>query len=230
MVDALGSVFEESILWVYQRRVTQAYDWAGSRVRDARASAEWDTFKARNPGGNWWFMRPASAREMALDAPPFDQGRFFTDGKLVLPEEGVTGAKYGEEVRDTLVDKLNERIDVIGWMGDKFEEWEGVFIRKIVDLTLMQGMDMDKMDGSVAYLQKENFFAALKNEWYEAFKEEQLPFPKRRDQDEWYRELANEFCEMDIARMPPKPKETPESQATRTFGLKKRKTGRMPSE
>lgn len=118
----------------------------------------------------------------------------------------------------------------------------------------VQGMDMDKMDGSVAYLQKENFIAALKHEvpspepmrrclgfahrslsppfwsrrfflsfkasgasvvvgiacgplaccqhewtwsvwcvrgsrrgvgcrqWYEAFKEEKLPFPKRRNQ------------------------------------------------
>lgn len=42
-------------------------------------------------------------------------------------------------------------------MCDKFEEWEGLLIRKVVDLTLMQGMDCDKLEIVVTYLCKENF-------------------------------------------------------------------------
>jgi hypothetical protein len=45
-------------------------------------------------------------------------------------------------VRDTLVDKLNERIDIIGWMGSYAENLEGYWIGELVDLTLIASMEI----------------------------------------------------------------------------------------
>lgn len=46
------------------------------------------------------------------------------------------------QVRDTLVAKLNERIDVIGWIGSYAEQLEGYWIGELVDLTLVASMEI----------------------------------------------------------------------------------------
>ncbi|EKX51518.1 hypothetical protein GUITHDRAFT_102782 [Guillardia theta CCMP2712] len=137
MVEAVGEVFEASILAVYQNRISEAYDWAADRVADAKESEAFKLLRQQRPYSRWsWLGNRISAKE-------------YVDKR--------SEAKFGEEVRDCLVNELNEKINVIGWVCDKFEEWEGILIRNIVDLTLMESMDMEKMEGSVAYLCKENF-------------------------------------------------------------------------
>jgi hypothetical protein len=101
----------------------------------------------------------ATPEDYVREIPIFDEGRLWKRQDLVLPQGD--GVKFGEEVRDLLVNSLNDRINVIGWVCDMFERWEGVLIQKIVDITLLESMDMDKMDSSISFLCRENFAYAL---------------------------------------------------------------------
>jgi len=129
----------------------------------------------------------------------FEVGRLWDNGDLILPTHD--SGKFGEEVRDKLVNDLNDQVNIIGWICDKFEEWEGMMIQKIVDATLLESMDMEKMEGSISFLCRENFAYALGYEWFECLKEEQLPFPPGWTQNEWYWELAKEFAKRDMGKI-----------------------------
>ena len=203
MMTEVAMVFEESLLFTYQRRIAQAYDWAAERVNAARTTKEFRSLRVKNPGGTgwagWWSGRKADPADYLRDVPIFDNGRLWDKGDLVLPTDD--SAKFGEEVRDRLVNDLNDRINVIGWICDTFESWEGVMIQKIVDITLLESMDMDKMEGSISFLCRENFAYALGYEWFECLKEEQLPYPPGWLQNEWYWELAKEFAKRDMGKI-----------------------------
>ena len=176
MMTEVAMVFEASLLFTYQRRIAQAYDWAAERVNAARQTKEFRALRVKSPGGtNFWSSRKPDPADYLRDVPIFDRGRLWDNGDLVLPTDD--SAKFGEEVRDRLVNDLNDRINIIGWICDTFENWEGIMIQKIVDITLLESMDMDKMEGSISFLCRENFAYALGYEWFECLKEEQLPFP-----------------------------------------------------
>jgi hypothetical protein len=58
-------------------------------------------------------------------------------------------------------------------------------IAKIVDMTLMESMDINKMEGSVAYLVREQFLSGLQHEWFWALKESNTPHPLGFDRDKY---------------------------------------------
>ena len=205
MMTEVGMVFEESLLTTYQQRIAQAYDWAAERVNSARNTREFRALRNKRPHDgtpySYFFLGRQRASPAAFldDVPLFDAGRLWDNGDLVLPNND--SGKFGEEVRDKLVNSLNDRVNVIGWVCDLFERWEGVLIQKIVDITLLESMDMDKMEGSISFLCRENFAYALGYEWFECLKEEQLPHPAGWTQNEWYWEVAKELAKRDMSRI-----------------------------
>mmetsp|Transcript_38971 Transcript_38971/g.62787 ORF Transcript_38971/g.62787 Transcript_38971/m.62787 type:complete len:377 (-) Transcript_38971:203-1333(-) len=201
IMGEVALVFEASLLFTYQKRISQAYDWAAERVGAARKTQAFTELRDKKPQrcGFLWGTVKVSPVEFVSDAELFDVGRLWDTGDLVLPTND--SGKFGEEVRDKLVNDLNDRVNVIGWLCDKFEEWEGMMIQKIVDITLLESMDMDKMEGSISFLCRENFAYALGYEWFECLKEEQLPFPPGWTQNEWYWELAKEFAKRDMGKI-----------------------------
>ena len=198
LMTEVATVFEESLLFTYQRRISNAYDWAAERVGAARTTKAFYEMHLKKPhaAGYVWGLRKMSAAEYVSEVPLFDSGRLWNSGDLILPSDD--GFKFGEEVRDKLVNDLNDRINLIGWVCDKFEEWEGILIQKIVDMTLLETMDMDKMEGSISFLCRENFAYALGYEWFECIKEENLPYPAGWSKNEWYWELAKELAKRDM--------------------------------
>ena len=170
VMTEVALVFEQSLLFTYQTRISQAYGWAAERVGAAhmtKAFHELHRSKPHRPG-YLWGLRKISAAEYVSQLPLFDSGRLWTNGDLILPTGDSD--RFAEEVRDRLVNTLNDRINIIGWVCTKFEEWEGHLIQKLVDVTLLESMDMDKMEGAVEFLSRENFAYALGYEWFECIK------------------------------------------------------------
>lgn len=77
MLEAVGDVFEESILKVYQHRISEAFAWATDRAEDARSSEEWELLLARSPQGRFPWSREKYPVEMVHSGPKFASGRFF---------------------------------------------------------------------------------------------------------------------------------------------------------
>jgi hypothetical protein len=163
-------VFEQSLLFTYQTRISQAYGWAAERVGAARMSKAFHELHRNKPHrpGYLWGLRKINAAAYVSQLPLLDSGRLWENGDLILPTGDSD--KFAEEVRDRLVNNLNDRINIIGWVCNKFEEWEGHLIQKLVDITLLESMDMDKMEGCVEFLSRENFAYALGYEWFECIK------------------------------------------------------------
>ena len=233
MLDAVGDVFESSIIMVYQDRINESYAWARERVADARASDDWEELLVLEPTVGWswlWGRRGWRAQDIVAAGPKFASGRHFQNGQLLIPDRSGK-ATYGEAVRDKLVDELNERINVIGWVCDKFEEWEGLLIRKVVDLTLLAGMDLEKLETCIKYLCRVNFIFALHHEWYYCFLENNIRCTSS-DCEAYYQELAREFTERDVSYMPSEKEEKKCRTQDASISEKKvesRRSGRQPS-
>jgi hypothetical protein len=144
IITEVATAFEESLLYTYQIRISKSYDWAAERVGAARTTKGFGEMRDRKPHSPFVVLRKVCAAEFVGKAPLFESGRLWDNGQLLLPSD--ESVNYGEEVRDKLVKDLNDRINVIGWVCDKFEQWEGILISKIVDMTLLESMDMERME------------------------------------------------------------------------------------
>ena len=144
IITEVATAFEESLLYTYQIRISKSYDWAAERVGAARTTKGFREMRERKPHSPFVVLRKVCAAEFVGKAPLFESGRLWDNGQLLLPSD--ESVNYGEEVRDKLVKDLNDRINVIGWVCDKFEQWEGILISKIVDMTLLESMDMERME------------------------------------------------------------------------------------
>jgi len=143
-ITEVAMAFEDSLLYTYSIRISKSYDLAAERVGAARTTKSFCEMRDRKPHHPFALLHKVTAAEFVGKAPLFESGRLWANGQLLLPSD--ESVNYGEEVRNKLVKDLNDRINVIGWVCDKFEQWEGIIISKIVDITLLESMDMEKME------------------------------------------------------------------------------------
>jgi hypothetical protein len=102
-------VFEQSLLFTYHTRISQAYGWAAERVGAARMSKAFHELHRNKPHrpGYLWGLRKINAAAYVSQLPLLDSGRLWENGDLILPTGDSD--KFAEEVRDRLVNNLNER-------------------------------------------------------------------------------------------------------------------------